>query len=223
VDTVDDAVAGAEEEWRAYGVSRQDRVVLAADLRLDLQAAAADGVTPEQILGADVRDLARRLADEAGVLRAQPEYGRVVRTAMAGLVLGGCAGFIVVTIGHPVMVAWFDLPFRPPLWLALLVFCGTIAAPAVGGAVIAVRTRLADLPGIRRTANALILLLPVSGAVITPVMWWFATAVGHNPDLIMLIVAVEVALATAALVGAILLARMWSLRDGGHRGTTVAA
>jgi hypothetical protein len=220
VDTVDDAIAVADREWRAYGVSHPDRAVLAGDLRLDLQAAAAEGATPEQILGADVRDFARRLADEAGVRRAQPEYGRVVRTAMIGVVLGICVGFIVDAIGHPLLVAWFDLPFRPPIWLAVLLYFGIITLFAVGGAVVAVRTRLADLPGIRQTTNAMILLLPASGAVSVPVIWWSATAVG---PLSPVIVAIEVALAAAALIGAILLARTWALRDHRRRRTAVAA
>jgi hypothetical protein len=216
VDTVDDAVASAESEWRAYGVSRQDRAVLAADLRLDLQSAVADGVSPEHILGVDVREFARRLADEAGVPRARPEYGRVVRTAMTGAVLGGCAGLIVLTLGHPLMVAWFDLPFRPPLWLAVVVYCGTITALAVSGAVIAVLTRLADLPRIRQTANGMILLLPAPGAFVTLITLWFAAEASHAVT--PLLVVFEVALVVTAPVGAVLLARKWAVRDHGRPG-----
>lgn len=235
MDSVDQAIARADREWRAYGVSPSDRSVLATDLRLDLQSAAADGATPEQMLGADIGEFARRLADEAGVPLAPPAYGRVVRTALAGLILGLGVGFVVEISAHQLLVAWFDLPFEPPLWLAMLVFFGTIGAFGVAGAVVAVRVRLAGLPGIRRTARAMILLLPAAGAIATTVIWWFATALDRVGDphvgnvrpaidpaplverLQPVLIALAAAFAVAAAAGAVILARWWSLRDGGDR------
>ncbi|GAA4561442.1 hypothetical protein GCM10023176_00030 [Micromonospora coerulea] len=233
MDPIDEAITTAEREWRAYGVHRQDRAMLAADLRLELQSAAADDVTPEQFLGADLRGFARRLADEAGVRRAQPEYGRGVRTALTGAVFGACVGAIVLVLVYPLLVTWFDMPrgFRIPapgragrlaaIVLAVLLYYGTAAALAAGGAFIAVRARLGDLPRIRQTANAMIVLLPVAGAVVTPITMGFAKAVGYSTH--PLIVAIEAALVTTAVVGAILVARRWSLRDHGRKETQVAA
>ncbi|WP_433392405.1 hypothetical protein [Micromonospora sp. KLBMP9576] len=215
MDVIDEAVATAEREWRAYGVGRPDRAVLAADLRLELESAAADGVTPEQLLGTDLRGLARRLADEAAVSRVPPEYARVVQTALAGAALGACVGALVLVLGYPLLVAWLDVPrgFRMPLVLAVLLYYGTAAAIAVGGAVVAVRTRLGDLPRIRHTANAMLVLLPLAGPVVTPIVMGLAGVFGYSTN--PLVVAGEVALVVAAVAGATLLARKWSLRDGG--------
>lgn len=213
MNAIDEALSTMEREWRAYGVRREDRAVLAADLRSELQSAAAEGVTPEQLLDADLRGFARRLADEAGMSRVRPAYGRVLRTALAGTLLGACVGVALYALVYPLMVAAFDLPrgLRVPILLAVLVYYGTAAAFAAGGAAVAVRTRLRDLPRIRRTGNALLVLLPLAGAVATPVTMGFAWVFGYTTD--PLVVAVEVGLVAAAVVGAILLARWWSLRD----------
>ncbi|MFE9202706.1 hypothetical protein [Micromonospora sp. NPDC007230] len=223
MDLIDEAIATAEREWRAYGVHRQDRVALAADLRLELQSAAADNVTPEQLLGADLRDFARRLADEAGVRRTRYEYGRVVRTALTGAVLGACVGMLLLILVYPLLVAWIDAPrgFRMPILLAVLLYYGTAAALAAGGAVIAVRTRLGDLPKIRQTGNAMIVLLPIAGAVVTPITMGFAKVAGYSTH--PLIVAIEAVLVTTAVAGGILLARKWALRDHGRQSAQLAA
>ncbi|WP_052744752.1 hypothetical protein [Micromonospora sp. HK10] len=218
MNAIDQALSTMEREWRAYGVRRQDRATLAADLRLELQSAAADGVTPEQLLDADLRGFARRLADEAGVSCVPPEYGRVVRTALTGTVLGGCVGLIGYLLIFPLMVAAFDLPrsVRVPILLAVLVYYGSVAALAAGGAVVAVRTRLGDLPRIRRTASAMLVLLPLAGAAAIPLAMGFARAFGYTTD--PLVVAAEVGIVVAAVVGAVLLARWWSVRDPGGLG-----
>jgi hypothetical protein len=92
VDSIEETLATAERAWRAHGVPRADRVALAADLRLDLESAAADGVGPAQLLGEDVPGFARRLAEEAGIRREPPELGRLLGTALVGGALGTTAG-----------------------------------------------------------------------------------------------------------------------------------
>ncbi|KAB1155661.1 hypothetical protein F6X68_12200 [Micromonospora sp. AMSO12t] len=223
MDAIDEAMVAAEREWRACGIRRRDRAVLAADLRLELRSAAADGVTPEQLLGSDLRGFARQLADEAGVQRVRHEYARLTQTALTGAVLGACVGAIALVLVYPILVAWIDVPrgFRMPTVLAVLLYYGTAAALAVGGAVIAVRARLGHLPRIRQTANAMIVLLPIGGAIAMPVTMGFARAVGYSTH--PLIMAIEAALVAAAVTGATLVARKWSLRDGGGYERAVAA
>ncbi len=46
MDTIDRLLGEADQAWRGYGVGSADRATLAADLRLDLRAAAADGAIP---------------------------------------------------------------------------------------------------------------------------------------------------------------------------------
>ncbi|MDG4765946.1 hypothetical protein O7632_17835 [Solwaraspora sp. WMMD406] len=213
MDTIDDTIAAADSAWRAYGVTRADRATLAADLRLDLESAAVDGITPAQLLGADVAGFARRLADEAGVVRLPAEYGRVVRTALAGSVVGAVAGYLAMMVIYPVAVHLVDLPrtFAVPLLLAIVVYYGIPAALLVAGAVIAVRTRLRHLPRVRTTANRMLILMPLAGVGVTPITIAFAWSTGYS--LVPAIVAVEIGLVVAAVVGATALARRWAIDE----------
>jgi hypothetical protein len=223
VDPIDDAIATAEHEWRAYGVGRADRAVLGADLRLDLESAAADGVSPAQLLGIDVRGFARRLADEAGVHRAPREYVRVLSTALVGAVLGAALGYLGLLLAYPLIVSLVDLPrtVEVPVLLAVLVYYGSAAAVVVAGAIVAVRIYLRDLPQVRATANAMSVLLPAAGVAITPITIAFARATGYSTSFP--VVVAEVTLVAAALVGATMLARRWSLRDHAQKATVSAA
>lgn len=213
MDTIDDAVAIAEAQWRAYGVTEAGRAALAADLRSELEAAATDGVTPAQLLGDDLPGLARRLADEAGVARVPAEYARIVRTALGGAVAGAAVGYLAMMIIHPVAVHLVDLPrsFKVPLLLAIVVHFGIPAALLVTGAATAVRTRLRDLPKVRATANRMLLLIPLAGIVGTLITIAFAWSTGFS--LVLAVVAVEIGLVVAAVIGATVLARHWALRE----------
>lgn len=223
MDTIDDVVATAEAEWRAYGVLAADRATLAADLRNELEAAATDGITPGHLLGDDVRGFARRLADESGVARAPREYRRVLRTALTGAVLGTALGFVVLAALYPAMVRMFDLPrgFRIPVLLAVFLYYGTAAALAVAGAVVAVRTRLRDLPRAHATGRAMSVMLPLAGALITPVTIMFAWSTDYATTVP--VVLAEMAMAIGGFAGATVLARRWALRDRTGKGTVRAA
>lgn len=222
MDTIDDAVAAAEAQWRAYGVTEADRAALAADLRSELEA-ATDGVTPAQLLGDDLPGLARRLADEAGVTRVPAEYGRVVRTALVGAVIGAVAGYLAMLVIYPVAVHLVDLPrsFKVPLLLAIIVYYGIPAALLVAGAVITVRTRLRDLPKVRATANRMLLLMPLAGIAVTPITSAFAWITGYS--LALAIVAVEIGLVVTAIIGATVLARRWTLREPARQSLVTAS
>ncbi|GAB3976295.1 hypothetical protein V1634_17660 [Plantactinospora veratri] len=214
MDTIDSVMAEAERAWQAYGVGPADRATLAADLRLDLEAAAADGGDPAQLLGGDVTGFARRLADEAGVQRVRPHYGPLLGTALIGAVLGSLLGYAVLALLHPVFVQAVDIPrsIEIPVQLAVAVFYGVPAAVVVTGAVVAVRLGMPDVPQIRRTSRMMGLLLPVAGLLVTPLTMWFASLTDYStaPE----VVITEIAIVLAALAGATILARRLSLREG---------
>jgi hypothetical protein len=212
--TVDEALAIAEHEWRVRGIDRRDRAALSADLRLDLEAAAADGITPDRLLGPDVRDFARRLADEAGARCVPYEYRRLLLTALAGAGPGIVVGYL--------RMYWFPLAIDPttPVAVVLLVYYGLPAALVLAGALIAVWTRMRDVPGIRRTVAAMSLLLPLAGTAITPITMGFAWLTGYSTQVPVALL--ELALVASALAGAIVLARRWALREPGG-DTTVSA
>ncbi|TDC35125.1 hypothetical protein E1211_16310 [Micromonospora sp. 15K316] len=218
MDSIDSVLAEAEHAWRAYGIGLADREALAADLRLDLQAAATDGVDPVQLLGGDVAGFARRLADEAGVRRVRQEYRRLLGTALIGAVLGGVLGYGALIALYPLFVRLMDIPrsIEVPIQVAVAVYYGVPAAVVVAGAVIAVRLRLRDVPQFRRTARMMSLLMPAAGILITPITMAFAWSTGYStaPG----VVVAEVAMVLAALAGATVLARRLSLR--GYQATS---
>jgi MFS family permease len=211
VDSIDRALDAVDSEWRAYGLGSRDRTTLAADLRVDLQSAVDDGAEPGELLGPDVRGFARRLADEAGLTPLPAEYARVMFTGLVGGLLGLAAGYVVVGTVFSVCTALFDLAFRPPLLLAVLVVYGSTAAFVVGGAVAAVRTRLRDLPQSRSTAATMGVTLPVGGLVATALAAGLAALTNYR--LVPQVVCCEVALVLATVAGAIALARWWSIRN----------
>ncbi|MDG4811217.1 hypothetical protein O7634_31070 [Micromonospora sp. WMMD1120] len=213
MDTIDSLLGEADQAWRAYGVGSADRVALAAELRLDLRAAAADGGDPVQLLGGDVAGFARRLADEADVERVRRDYFRVLGNALIGAVLGVVLGYGILVAAYPALVRMIDFPrsIDVPIQLAVTVYYGTPAAVIIVGAVIAVRTRLRDLPQIRQTARIMSVLMPTAGIIITPVTIAFAWSTGYSTA--PAVVVTEIAMVLFALAGATVLARHLSLRE----------
>ncbi|WP_250038322.1 DUF1048 domain-containing protein [Paractinoplanes maris] len=212
---IDSVLATADREWRTLGVHRRDRVSLATDLRAELEAAGADGLSPADLLGADPAGFARSLAEESGVERAAPRYGTILGVAGAGAVVALVAGYALVAGLHQVFVAAFDLPrgTRVPIWLAAGVFYGGVVAVVVAGAVLSVRIALRDVPRIRHTAARMTLLLPPAfGAAILA-----AAAAGRAMDFALTPAAIstEAAIVLAAFFGATALARRWSLTAAG--------
>jgi hypothetical protein len=159
---VDGLVTATDRQWRALGVRPGDRMTLTADLRAELEAAAADGLDPADLVGADVIGFARRVAEEAGVERTPPLYGQVLGVATAGALLSLIVGYCAVMGLHEVFVAAFDLPrgVHVPIWLAAAVFYGGVAAVVVSGAALGVRLVLRHASRIRDTARKMSLLLP---------------------------------------------------------------
>ena len=219
MDTVDSALATADRAWRKYGVAGADRAALAADLRLDLQAAAADGIGPAQLIGPDIPAFARRLADEAGLARVPAESGRVIGTTLAGAAAGAGIGLALLAVMYPLLVRLVDLPRAAdvPVQVAVGLYYGLPALVVVVAAVVAVRLALRDLPRIRETGRAMMVLLPLAGILVTPLTMAFAWSTGYStrPEALL----IEIAMVLGALSGATALARRWALRDRRRAGT----
>jgi hypothetical protein len=212
VETIESALSAVEKIWRGYGVSAADRAALADELRQDLQAAAGDGIGPDHLIGADLPGFARRLADEAGVPRVRAARGRLLATALGGAVLGALAGSAVFMALFALCVHLFDLPrsLHVPIQLATAVYYGVPGAVVIAGAVGAVLLGMRDVPRIRHTARAMGLLLPVAGALSVTAAVLFARSTGYSAE--PWVIVTEIGLVLAALGGATVLARAWSLR-----------
>ncbi|SBT39002.1 hypothetical protein [Micromonospora auratinigra] len=213
--TVDHFLAAADQAWRTAGIDRRDRTTLAADLRTELEAAAADGLDPAELLGTDPAEFARRIAEEAGLARNPPRYAQVLGVASGGALLSLLVGYVLVNALHQAFVAAFDLPrgVRVPVWLAAGVFYTGVAAVVVTGAVLAVRVALRDATRVRQTAARMALLLPPALAVAI----LGAAAFGWALDfpLTPLAIGTEAAIVLAAFLAATALARRWSVRAAG--------
>jgi len=134
-----------------------------------------------------------------------------VRTALIGAVLGAALGYAVLLLAYPVFFDRFDLPRNMPIQLAVGLYYGIPAALVAVGAVAAVRIHLRDVPHMRSTANAMSVLVPLAGLVITPVTMAFAWTAGYSTSAPVALA--ETALVAGALAGATVLARRWSLRE----------
>jgi hypothetical protein len=203
---IEDTLAIAQHEWRLRGVDRRDSAALAADLRQDLEAAAADGADPQRLIGKDVRGFARRLADEAGARRIPYHYRRLLESALVGAVPGILFGYGYVFVGLGMM----PVPDDVPVQVTVAVYYSVPAAVVVAGILGAVWWRMRDVPRIRPTVGAMAVLLPVTGGLMTPVTMGFAYLTGYSDS--GRVVFVEIAMVAGALAGATVLARRWALR-----------
>jgi hypothetical protein len=117
---MNDFVHECEEEWRRLGVPTAAANEMAADLRADLAEAAAEGVSPEHVLGNgvfDPRSFAADWATARGLVDAQAPERRLPRLFVPiGVAV---AGVLAVLVGlafviHPhVSVAAVRSPRAP--------------------------------------------------------------------------------------------------------------
>jgi hypothetical protein len=211
--TIDQAMAGAEREWRRLHVHPAGLAKLSRDLRDDLTAASAEGVGVSELIGADVRGFARRLADEARAERIPYEFRRLLLTAMVGALPGILVGYAVI-FAHIPVPARLE-PQQPGTGEVLVAFT-VLAALVVVSSLLTVWFRLRDLPSMGHTVLGMALPVPLAGVVVTPVTMGFAALLNYSNALP--VVAVECAMVAGALGGATVLARHWSLRGWATTG-----
>ena len=103
-------VEDCRREWKRLGVPDPVANEMAADLEADLAEAAADGVSPEDVLGTgafDPRSFAVSWAAERGLVRAAPVGRRRIPVALAAFFALALVGLVLVvaTPGRTVRVA----------------------------------------------------------------------------------------------------------------------
>jgi hypothetical protein len=131
------------------------------------------------------------------------------RTALAAVI--GYYG--VLAAAQPMFAAAVGPPRDPnvPIQVPVVAYYGSAAAVVVACAVAAVLLRMRDVPRIRRTAAAMAVLLPLTGAAITPVVMGYAWTTNYSTA--RTVVLTDVAIILAALAGATVTARWWALRE----------
>jgi len=201
---IEDVIARANREWRAMGVVETDRAALTDDVRAELTGAAADGVSPRELIGDDVPAFARNLALSSGVRRAPYEFRRLLRAALIGATPGLVLSWLLIW-------RWWWWPFLPGPDSAAPVIARYVGCAAVvlGGALYAVHRSMRGGPALGRTILAMAVMVPVAGGLAVPITMGFASLAGYSTSLPVL--AVEAAIVAGAVAGAIVLARRWAL------------
>lgn len=131
---VEAAVRALDRELRRLRIPRAGRTELVGEVRADLRAAAADGLTPDALLG-DVEAFAREAAVERGHLllpRDSWAGAAVALVAGAGALV---VGYLLIELLHPVLTRWVQLDGHYPVAGPVLGVRG------VGGARAGRRTR----------------------------------------------------------------------------------
>jgi hypothetical protein len=195
----------ADREWRRMRVTGADRTALRADLRRELVGAAADGVSPDELLGPDIGRFARELAASAGMRPVPFALGRLLLAGLIGAVPGLVLAWFLAWRWWTVPFPLDDGPGEPSqFWrytACVLVF--------LLGVLIGISRGLRGDPALDRTLAAVAVAVPVAGVLAIPVTMGFASLAGYrtSPPVFL----AEVAIVGAALAGGAVLARRWAV------------
>jgi len=191
-----DVLTQCKRIWRRLGVPDDVAADMAAELEVDLAAAADEGVTADTYVGRDARSFAAAWATERGVARPPLRIALTTIAAVVGAVPGvGLALFVayglsseamaeiltneVIRVGENVYRPYFE----PPEWMLPLLY-GVGAVFAYAGAVAAVGAALhwrLD-PATTRTVHALVFALPLATAVAIGASVLFSWTRGFSTD-----------------------------------------
>lgn len=205
MDSADDIVARADRQWREMGVVARDRAALVADLRMELEGAAADGVPPSRLVGGDIRAFAAELAEASGARRVPARNRELLLTALAGAAPGLVLAWLLLWNWY--LVVPFDPDRESPAFFVILY--AVCAGAVLGGALYATYRRFADDPAVGRTVAAMAAAIPVAGGLAVAPTMGLAAALGYSTALPVLVL--EAAVMAGAVAVAIVLARRWAL------------
>lgn len=204
-----DALQVLDREWRRLQLSRTDRRELAADVAADLEAAAADGVGPAQLLGTDPTGFAREAAGSQGYIPQPSAYGRTLVGGFAGLVVTAVVAYLVSELLYATVVQWVDLPFQWGGVGGAILFLGVVALAELFGTLAGVRLALRGRWAARATVTRAGLTLPVivgaAGGIATVYAQYRDVATDSQT------VTTEIAIVTLGWVVALAAARWWAL------------
>lgn len=203
------ATAELDRRLRRMHLSRGDRRAIVDEVRVDLEAAAADGVNPPALIGPDVDAFARAAIDGGGYRPRPLYYPRVVT---GGILVAGAAVLaaylLIVEVLQPAFSSWFTLDGHYPTAGPVVVY-GAIVLMGLLGSVAGLKWLLAGRPGARETWRRAALLTPVGAAAgIAGVV-----AVAHDPNYSATpgTVTVQAAFVVLGVVLALGVARWWAV------------
>lgn len=198
-----------DRELRRLHIARADRRAVVAEVRSDLETAAADGMSPSALIGPDIGAFARATAEARGQRPRPPHYLRVVIGGSLTAVGAAIAAYLlIVALLIPLLSSWFDLGGHYPVAGPVVSF-GAIALAAVLVALAARRLLLTGRSAVRQTMKRAALLVPLATAIGIAA----AVAVGRSNDYSIGVVGVEAVILVLPLASALALARWYGVRD----------
>lgn len=218
---IDAATADLDRRLRRLRITRRDRRTIVEEIRTDLHTAAADGVSPEVLIGPDIDAFAREAIEAAGYRPPSRDYPRVITGGILAAAAAVVAGYLlIVEVLTPFLSSWFTLGGSYPTAGPLVAYGGIVLVGLLG-VLAAGRWVLADRPASRETLHRAALLLPIGAAAGAAAV----TAVARDPDyrLTVATVAVQVLFMALGIAAALGVARWWALRtvtDGNHQAST---
>ncbi len=203
------ALSALDGEWRRMQLSRDDRSELGADVAGDLEAAAADGVGPAQLLGPDPSRFAREAAQSRGCVPKPRAFGRTLIGGVLGLVATAVVALPITWVVFAAVVSAVDLPFRVGALGGFLLF-GALSVVGLFGTLAGVAAVLRGRWVGRATVARAAALLPVMVGVAGGIAYAFAVYRHVTTD--DRTVLIETVIVTAGWISAIIVARWWALR-----------
>ncbi|WP_457158482.1 hypothetical protein [Modestobacter sp. SYSU DS0875] len=187
---------------------RAARRELLDEVGADLTAAAADGVTPAELLGPDRARFAREAAQARGFPPAPAAWCRTVFGGVLGAAVALVVGYVVVVVlAPPLLASVVQLDGSYPTAGPVLAYV-LMGLVCLAGTLVALATVLRDREAARATVTRAAVLLPVVGGI----GLLAAMRLGADQDLTPGLVVARVLVVLAAVVAAIAGARWWALR-----------
>ena len=187
---VDATTAGLERALRRLHIAAADRRAIVAEVRADLEAAAADGVSPSALIGPDVEAFAREAAEARGHQPREAQYPSIVIGGTLAAVGGTVAAYLlIVEFLVPLFSSWFDLDGHYPVAGPVVAWAG-MAVAAVLVTLLVLHLLLRGRAAARETVRRASVLVPLAMAAGIAV----AVAVGQSNDYAVGVVVVEAVL-----------------------------
>jgi hypothetical protein len=203
--------AELDRELRRLHIARADRRAIVEEVRSDLAAAAADGVSPTTLIGPEVGAFAREAAEGRGHRPRPRQYRRAVLGGSLAAVLAAAAAYLlIVEVLTPLLSSWFDLGDHYPVAGPVVAF-GGIALVAVLVTLAALRLLLTGRPAARETVRRAAVLVPLATAAGIGA----AVAVGRDNGYAVGVVVVEALVIALPFACALAGARWWAMRQVG--------
>jgi hypothetical protein len=211
---LDAATAELERALRRLRIAADDRRGIVAEVRADLEAAAADGRNPSALLGPDIATFAREAAEARGHQPRQAQYPRVAIGGTLAAVVGAVAAYLLtVEFLVPLFSSWFDLDEHYPVAGPVVAWAG-MALAAVLLTLVVLHLLLSGRAAGRETVRRAAVLVPLAMAVGIAA----AVVVGEYYEYSVDVLAVKAGLIVVPVASALVVARWSAIRHARRAG-----